>query len=273
MYALVLLFALILCVNGNPDDWGTVVRTSDGVQADSWIARLKTIEVTDGRFFEAASPTRPNAPNRQVEAEGTINIAPGGVNIGKGSALASRADSNAYPQSDSGKQTITAPGVSYAESGGTMLDIGHPYVDNPNGGTQISLIGVHIDACRATAISIPGKPVKFEGCGGGYISVSGTKVVDIPSLGPANFWVRVPQDQSQPQIANVIINEQVTTDDQGNPTVDSNGIYKYDPKATSGYINGVRIIIEHGEITALHAAVIRDASKTDSFASTSNISR
>lgn len=252
-------------------DWGTVIPTTDGLQADSWVARLKGPTVVDTPLFEAADPTFRSTPNAQSAGPGLISLNSGGQQpIGKASAPASHAFRNAYPRSISGQEKLPALGVSYAESSFAAIDIGLPYIQNPTGGIPLSAVGVHLEACRAIAVSVPGKPVRLHGgCGRGYISVGGKKIIDIsPSVSP-NFEINIPE--SEPRVAFIILNEQVTTDNNGNPTTDNNGDYRYDPKATSGYVNAIRIVYfgvqQSEEITVGHAAVIRDASKSDALAS------
>jgi hypothetical protein len=73
--------------------------------------------------------------------------------------------------------------------------------------------------------------------------------------------LRFPADMSKPLLATCIINEQVTTATQGNPTRDVNGHYTFDPKSKNGYVNTVHCTV-HGtekdaEMTIGHAAVLR----------------
>ncbi|KAF9400762.1 hypothetical protein BGZ76_007663, partial [Entomortierella beljakovae] len=165
----------------------------------------------------------------------------------------------------------TASGVSYASSYAASLDIGTPYTANTNGGIQLSSVGVHLEGVTVTAISIPGKSVRFGvKANVGYVSVNGKKVVDLPPVWAPNSRMRIPEKEAQPIVADIFFNEQVTTDSQGKPTMDSNGKVVYDTKATSGYVNAIRMIIngkEEIEVTLLHAAVIRDPDQTDKFES------
>ncbi|WP_329119887.1 hypothetical protein [Streptomyces sp. NBC_01465] len=252
-------------------DWGTVVETPDGIQSNAWVARVQGIgKVVDARLFESAYPATPTAPADQAGGNGLINLTVGGVGLGKASALFSRSLGNALPATISGKETVPAPGVAYADAGGASVDVGIPYVDSPTGGTQLSAIGVHVDAIRIHAMSRPGKALELDGgAARGYISVLGNRIIDIPSLWPVNFGARIPADYSQSPFALASTNEQVTTDNKGVPTLGKDGHYQYDPKATSGYVTAIHASVlgpEVADVTVGHAAVIRDPAKTDMLA-------
>lgn len=113
---------------------------------------------------------------------------------------------------------------------------------------------------RRRPLSQPGKAVQFSGTAGGHLSLMGARQVDIPALWPANLPFRIPSDPSRPAVAVGFLNEQITTDNQGRPTRDETGAHAYDPRATSGFTNAVRLIVlgdERTEVTIGHAAVIR----------------
>ncbi|MDI3424113.1 hypothetical protein [Streptomyces luteolus] len=249
-------------------EWGTVIDTPDGLQATAWAARLSGLgDINDAKLLETADPATPSVPNSEASKAGPVDVAPAGVRIGQGSDLSSRAFRNQVPQDVSGEETTAAPGTAYADSGGAKTEIGLPYTAQSKGGTQPSGISVNVDACRATAISLPRKPVQLDGgsCRG-YISLMGQKAIDIPAQTPINFGARIQAGQDGAPLAIVTINEQVTTDKKGRPTLGPDKKYRYDPRATSGYVNGVHISVlgpEVSDATLWHAAVIRDPSKTD----------
>ncbi|MER5890985.1 hypothetical protein ABT160_44810 [Streptomyces sp. NPDC001941] len=265
--------AAALADENGPDnsDWGTVVETSvTGVQADSWVVRVQGLQgILDTALFESAFPTRANAPEEQAGGKNLVDLAPGGFGLGKVSALYSRALGNKVPATASGGTTTPAPGVAYADAGGASVDIGIPYVQNPTGGTQLSPLGVHVEGISVSAMSAPGQPVKFTGgAARAYLSSLGGRLIDIPPLWPVNFGARIPGDYSRPPVALATTNEQVTTDNKGMPTLGADKHYKYDAKATSGYVNGIHASVlgtEVADVTVAHAAVIRDPLLTDKF--------
>ncbi|MFE0176822.1 hypothetical protein ACFWZ2_31410 [Streptomyces sp. NPDC059002] len=253
------------------DDWGTVVETDDCLQADAWVARVKGLaSVVDTALFESHYPTTPKAPTEQAGGNKLIDLAPGGVGIGKASALYSRAMGHSHPATTSGDPKVPARGEVYADAGGAAVDVGVPYIQNPAGGTQLSPLGVHVEGITVSAYSQPGKAVEFTGgAARGYISVAGARIIDIPPLWAVNFGVRIPDDYSKPPIALATTNEQVTTDQKGNATLGPDKHYKFDPKASSGYVNGIHASVlgtEVADVTVAHAAVIRDPARTDKFA-------
>ncbi|MER7173592.1 hypothetical protein [Streptomyces mesophilus] len=256
---------------GGVDDWGTVVDTKDCVQADAWLVRVKGLgKIIDTKLFQSHYPITPQAPKQHAGGRELVNLAPMGIGLGKVSALYSRAMGHAHPATTSGKQDVPARGEVYADAGGAAVDIGLPYIQNPTGGTQLSPFGVHVEGITVSAYSQPGKPVAFTGgAARGYISVAGTRIIDIPPIWAVNLGLRIPEDYTQAPLALATTNEQVTTDVKGNPTKGPNGAYKYDPKATSGYVNGIHASVlgtDVADVTVVHAAVLRDPKITDKFA-------
>ncbi|MFE0174770.1 hypothetical protein ACFWZ2_20845 [Streptomyces sp. NPDC059002] len=250
-------------------DWGEVLKTSpDGLQANAWVARVQGLQgIVDTALFESHYPTTPKAPAEQSGGKKLIDLAPAGIGIGKGSALYSRAMGNKFPATTSSDTPVPAPGVAYADAGGAAVDVGIPYIQNPTGGTQLSPLGIHVEGITVSAMSVPGKPVHFTG-GAARASLSsmGADLIKIPPLWPVNFGARIPADYSKPPVALATTNEQVTTDNKGKPTLGEDKHYKYDAKATSGYVNAIHASIlgtEVADVTIGHAAVLRDASLTD----------
>ncbi|SDK53106.1 hypothetical protein [Streptomyces indicus] len=256
---------------GGVDDWGTVVDTTDCVQADAWVVRVKGLgKIIDAKLFQSHYPITPQAPKQHAGGKELVNLAPKGIGLGKVSALYSRAMGHAHPASTSGGSDVPARGEVYADAGGAAVDIGLPYIQNPTGGTQLSPFGVHVEGISVSAYSQPGKPVSFTGgAARGYISVAGARIIDIPPIWAVNLGVRIPEDYTQAPLALATTNEQVTTDIKGNPTKGPNGAYKYDPKSTSGYVNGIHASVlgtDVADVTVAHAAVLRDPAITDKFA-------
>ncbi|MBC9714302.1 hypothetical protein H9Y04_17210 [Streptomyces sp. TRM66268-LWL] len=249
-------------------DWGTVVETKDGVQANAWVIGVTGIgRLINARMFESASPGTPKAPREMEGGNELVNLAPGGVGLGKVSALYSKALTNKLPANKSSKSTFPVPGAAYANAGGGSVHIGLPYVENPFGGTPLSGLGVRVDAIDVHARSLPGRPVEFQGgAASGEITLFGTKIVEIPPIWAVNLGATIPGggDDAAPIIAQT--NEQITTDAKGVPTKGKNGSYQYDPRATSGYVNAIHASVlgpNVADVTIGHAAVIRDAAKTD----------
>ncbi|MEV3852725.1 hypothetical protein AB0J38_00100 [Streptomyces sp. NPDC050095] len=253
------------------DNWGTVLETPSPVQSNAWVVRVKGVGgILDTALFESHYPASAKAPKQQNGGNKIVDLAPGGFGIGRVSALFSRALGNEVPSSRAGGANVPAPGTAYADAGGGAVDVGLPYISNPKGGTQLSPFGVHVDGIMVSALSQPKKPVAFTGgAASGYISVLGQKVVSIPDVWASNLGARIPKDYSQDPVALATTNEQVTTDENGMPTLGKDGHYKMDPKATSGYVTGIHASVlgtQVADVTVAHAAVIRDAAKTDGLA-------
>ncbi|MEV3861381.1 hypothetical protein AB0J38_44630 [Streptomyces sp. NPDC050095] len=245
-------------------DWGTVLADGGPLQADAWVARVRGLGgVADTALFETHHPATAKAPHEQGGGDRLADLAPDGFGIGAGSLLFSRALGDARPASPASEQTVKAPGSAFAEAGGASVSVGLPYLANPTGGVQLSPIGVHVDGVTVSALASPGKPVAFSGgVTGGYFSLAGEPVVTVPKLWPTNFGVRLPADYTRQAIALAVTNEQVTTDTSGRPTRGADGGYKFDPKATSGYVNAVHVSLlgtQVADVTVGHAAVLRKA--------------
>ncbi|KAI8866894.1 hypothetical protein GQ42DRAFT_172270 [Ramicandelaber brevisporus] len=253
------------------DEWGTVVDTPSGIQATGWFMRLQGLQaVPDAQLFVAHDPELPSAPKIQTSSGQLVDLNPGGsFPAGKAQSIQVRSMTNKrLPPNMSTKEPEDAIGHVFADCSVSSFDVGFPYVASPNmGGVQQSPIGVHAEGLKVSAYSQPGKPISFTlEATGGYVSVAGTKVVDLPPIWPANFAVRIPEDASQPAVANIVFNEQVTTDELGVPTTGPDGHFKFDAKATSGYVNAIHLSLlgtEVADITIGHAAVIRNKEKTD----------
>jgi hypothetical protein len=255
------------------DDWGTVIKTEDCLQADAWVARVKGLgKIVDTALFESHYPTMPTAPKMHAGGSKLIDLAPFGVGIGKAAALYSRAIGHGHPSTTSGGKDVPVRGEVYADAGGGSVDVGVPYIVNPTGGTQLSPLGVHVEGITVSAYGKPGKPVAFTGgAARGYISSGGVRLIDIPPLWAVNFGLRIPDDYSKPPLATATTNEQVTTDGKGNPTLGPDKHYKFDPKSPNGYVNGIHASVlgtEVADVTVAHAAVIRDPARTDKFVPT-----
>ncbi|WP_327354761.1 hypothetical protein [Streptomyces sp. NBC_01304] len=256
------------------DDWGTVVDTKDCVQADAWVVGVKGLgKIVDTQLFESHYPTTPKAPKMHAGGRKLVNLAPGGFGLGKVSALYSRAMGHAHPSEALGGVDVPARGEVYADAGGAAVDVGVPYIANPSpapDATQLSPIGVHVEGITVSAYSRPGRTVEFTGgAARGYISIAGLRIIDIPPLWAVNLGLRIPEDYTKAPLALATTNEQVTTDEQGEPTKGKNGSYKYNPKATSGYVNAIHASVlgtEVADVTVGHAAVLRDPKITDQFA-------
>ncbi|KAF9152539.1 hypothetical protein DFQ26_000854 [Actinomortierella ambigua] len=271
----VLLFAsAVALAETEVPGWGGPIANDKGIEALGWLASIGNQPGNYLQFFAAASPARPTATKGVVTVDNRANLVRNGRSIGVVSRFAVRAYTDSIPAASTGTATTPANGTATVDVFLGNLDAASNYIQNPNFGAQLSPVGVHLEACTARALASPGKPVKFvTSCGGGsnYISSYGSKVAEIPAAA-VNLELRIPEDWTKPAIATVYINEQITTDIHGNPTTDKNGRYKFDPKATSGYVNIVRIVSSAdsdtpGDILTLgHAAVVRDPALTDKYA-------
>lgn len=246
------------------DEWGTVVPGPHCAQANSWIARVEGIgKYVNTTLFETHSPPTPTAPEDRGGGDKLVNLTvPPGIGLGVVNALSTRAVTGRLPGTPGSPELVPVPCAAYARAQGASVDVGLPYIANPiQGGTQLSPLGVHVDAIDVDATAKPGQPVAFRGgAASAYLSVFGKRIIDIPKLWPVNFGVRIPADRSQAAFALATTNEQVTTDAKGMPTLDAKGHYMYDPTASSGYINAI-----HASVLGLnvvdanvgHAAVLQ----------------
>lgn len=243
-------------------DWGTVIEEGGCVQAHAWIARVKgAFNLIDTALFASHYPETPSAPEEAGGGKDLVNlILPGvGVGLGRVGALYTSAMGNKLPAGP-GRPPKDAPCSAYAEAGGGEFDVGIPYVAPlPGAETPMSPVGLHGEGITVTARTSPKGPVKFTGrFGRATLSSFGFKVIDVPLDWPPNFGVRIPSNNSLPVIAQVTLNEQVTTDETGTPTE------HYNPKAKSGYVNAGHASLlgsNVGDVTIGHAAVLYDAAQ------------
>ncbi|KAF9151884.1 hypothetical protein DFQ26_001104 [Actinomortierella ambigua] len=251
--------------------WGGPIANNKGIEALGWLAGVGSEPDDYLQLFAAASPARPATPEGVVYSDDLVYLASPFRPIGVVSRIAVRAYTDKIPTTTTGSATTPANGTASVDVTIENLDASTLYIQHSDpSGVQLSSVGVHLEACVAGALASPGKPVKFvTSCGGSsnYISSYGSKVAEIPSTA-VNMELRIPADMTKFAIATVYINEQITTDIHGNPTTDKDGRYKFDPTATSGYVNIVRIVSPAnsdtpGDILTLgHAAVIRDPALT-----------
>ncbi|WP_199550206.1 hypothetical protein [Streptomyces sp. N35] len=253
--------------------WGTVVETKDGVQANSWLVGVTGVgKIINARLFESASPGHPKAQGESAGGGNLVDLTVGGVGLGKVSALYTHSFTNKLPRSKSGKETIPVPGAAYANAGGGRVHIGLPYVEGLVG-TPLQGLSVRVDALDVHARSLPGRPVEFQGgAASGELSMFGEKIIEIPPLWAVNLGATIPAGRNDPNAPFVLAqtNEQITTDNKGVPTKGKDGQYAYDPRATSGYVNGIHASVlgpNVADVTYAHAAVIRDPALTDKFKS------
>jgi hypothetical protein len=245
------------------DDWGTVVPGVPGPQADAWVARLRGFYgVVNTTLFESHDPPVPGAPRFATGGKGVVTL-PG---IGIGSGLASRALANSLPASTASAPAVPTPGAAYAMFTGGWIDAGMPYIPNPLPGSNhhnqpnLSPIGLHLDGLTGEVWSRPGKPLAVRGSfGTGYLSSFGVKVVDVPVDWPENTVIRIPQDPTEPATGLFGFKEIVTTNSDGQPTMDSTGHYRYSPTASSGYLNAAHasfLDTNAADLTIGHAATL-----------------
>jgi len=242
----------------NSADWGTVIPSTKGPQADAWIASAKGLAgLVNTTLFEAHDPGTPDAPDSRAGLENVISI----PMLGTVSALGTVALADKLPPGTDGPPDTPMPGAAFAKASGGEITVGLPYVPNPLPfGEPPSPVGVHANGIQAEAKVLPGRPVAFSGKFGQLKLTSfGFKIIDIPLEWPVNFGVRIPQNRVLPAIAQVMTKEEVTTNNLGQPTVDSSGKYVFDPKATAGYINAIHVTLlglNVADGTIGHAAVI-----------------
>ncbi|MGH4028610.1 hypothetical protein ACQB60_06690 [Actinomycetota bacterium Odt1-20B] len=253
------------------DQWGQVIKTDDCVQANAWVARVSGIGgLINTALFESHYPASARAPKQHAGGDSVLDLAPGGIGVGKVSALYSRSLGHARPPTRAGGKDVEARGEVYSDAGLGAIDVGIPYIASPFGGTQLSPIGAHVDAIQVSAWSRPGKPVSFTGgLASGYFSVLGFDILDIPDLWASNFGARIPSDYTSDPLLLAFTNEQVTTDETGHVTVGKDKHYRYDGKATSGFVNAIHASVLGGNVADVslgHAAVIRDPKRTDKYA-------
>ncbi|KAF9397385.1 hypothetical protein BGZ76_008416, partial [Entomortierella beljakovae] len=144
--------------------WGSVIPNTDtnGLQATSWVARVEgSSSASEAPLFLSTSPALTKAAALRTSGKDPVKLDADGYLLGIGQSIETRAKHDAFLQSIHDNEYTDAGGVSYASSYAASLDIGTPYIANTNGGIQLSSIGVHLEGVTATAISIPGKSVRF----------------------------------------------------------------------------------------------------------------
>ncbi|KAG0260086.1 hypothetical protein DFQ27_003747 [Actinomortierella ambigua] len=261
--------------------WGGPIANDKGIEALGWVLGFGSQSDKIYQYFAAVSPARPTTP------EGLISSDMLGSRLSSGGPVSTftvRAYTDKIPTTTTGPATTPANGTASVDVTIQNMNAAPNYIRHRDPtGVQLSPVGAHLHNCFAGALASPGKPVKFvTSCSDNgsyyfssdgsdspnYISSYGSKVADI-SATAVNTALRIPEDLTKPAIATVYINEQITTDIHGNPTTDEYGRYKFDPTATSGYVNIVRIVSSAysntpGNVLTLdHAAVIRDPALTD----------
>lgn len=248
-------------VEPSDNGWGTLAPGSHPCQAHAWTACLTGYDPQPAFFFQAHAPEASDAPGHSSGGQTLHDFETSGAEFGKVAAPMSRAAQNALLSPSAGPDVTAERGTAHADSRLASGDLGIPYVADPDGGAQLPAVGVHLEAVTAEAVTKPGQPVTLaSGVRQAYVTSAGQKVASVPAEWPVNFSVRIPADTSQPVVALVVFNEQVTTDAQGRPTLGKDGRYAYDAKSTSGYVNAARLTVygeRPTELTIGHAAVLR----------------
>ncbi len=258
---------------GGPDTaWGTVIPNVPAPQSHAWLVRVDGI-IADKAVFASHYPVMPGAPEVRSGGSELIRLVPEAqaplipaVGLGVASGAYTKAIGNAVA-GNPGQMDLPYPGAAHAEAAATSIDVGVPYISNIiPGGKQLSLVGVHLEGVRV-AVTSWRQRLKFSGMGpvAGYVSLLGRPLLEVPTdyIEP-NLGIRIPEDRSDPALAEVVLNEQVTTDSEGKPTEDANGRYEFDPRATSGYANAAHVSVlglNAIDVTVAHAAVTAKSKK------------
>ncbi|MBM7789238.1 hypothetical protein JOD67_005918 [Tenggerimyces flavus] len=258
---------------GGPDTaWGTVIPNVPAPQSHAWLVRVDGI-IADKAVFASHYPVMPDAPKVRSGGSELIRLVPEAqaplipaVGLGVASGAYTKAIGNAV-SGNPGQMDLPYPGAAHAEAAATSIDVGVPYISNIiPGGKQLSLVGVHLEGVRV-AVTSWRQRLKFSGMGpvAGYVSLLGRPLLEVPTdyIEP-NLGIRLPEDRSEPALAEVVLNEQVTTDSDGKPTEDANGRYEFDPRATSGYANAAHVSVlglNAIDVTVAHAAVTAKSPK------------
>lgn len=258
---------------GGPDTaWGTVIPHVPAPQSHAWLVRVDGI-LADKAVFASHYPVMPGAPEVRSGGSELIRLVPEAqaplipaVGLGVASGAYTKAIGNAVA-GNPGQMDLPYPGAAHAEAAATSIDVGVPYISNIiPGGKQLSLVGVHLEGVRV-AVTSWRQRLKFSGMGpvAGYVSLLGRPLLEVPTdyIKP-NLGIRIPEDRSDPALAEVVLNEQVTTDSEGKPTEDANGRYAFDPRATSGYANAAHVSVlglNAIDVTVAHAAVTAKSKK------------
>lgn len=258
---------------GGPDTaWGTVIPNVPAPQSHAWLVRVDGI-IADKAVFASHYPVMPGAPKVRSGGSELIRLVPEAkaplipaVGLGVASGAYTKAIGNAV-SGNPGQMDLPYPGAAHAEAAATSIDVGVPYISNIiPGGRQLSLVGVHLEGVRV-AVTSWRQRLKFSGMGpvAGYVSLLGRPLLEVPTdyIEP-NLGIRLPEDRSEPALAEVVLNEQVTTDSDGKPTENAKGRYEFDPKATSGYANAAHVSVlglNAIDVTVAHAAVTAKSKK------------
>ncbi|CAM5622244.1 hypothetical protein SSPIM334S_02809 [Streptomyces spiroverticillatus] len=248
---------------GTNDNWGSVLQTDETVQADTWSVRAKgeagTLVEGDTRSHFPAfdgAPTTTDQRGKAVQLQ--YNGQPMGLLI------------------EPFTETRKLKGTGKGDNGGDgvrartlieTIDLGMPYTahDGPGGGAAKAELGLKLDKVKVVAEALPGKPVHFDtSVGSGALYAKGKALITVdPKKNPRswapNAGIRFPMDPKVAPRLIVTVNEQITTDGQGYPTMDDDGSYRFDPKALSGYANAVHLTVltpDIADITIGHAAAL-----------------
>ncbi|MER5883973.1 choice-of-anchor P family protein [Streptomyces sp. NPDC001941] len=217
----------------SPYNWGTVLDTDDVPQSNSWAMRVTANgDADDIRLAETHSPAYEGVPEEFAGATGTrVEIEEDDESFGHIADVS----------------TTARPNAATAAVGDLAFRLGR--------------LGIDVRGLRTGATASPGGgPVAFTSALAGGRLTSGKKQLyafDRPV--PVNTGVRVPADPRKPAELLVTVNEQITTDGQGRPTMGPGGRYLRDPAATGGYVNALHVTIlspEPAEMTIGHAAVL-----------------
>ncbi|MEU9131630.1 hypothetical protein AB0D08_26565 [Kitasatospora sp. NPDC048540] len=145
------LFADIVGALGQ-DDWGAVGAAVAPVQARTWTVRVRRLgPVVDAAMFETAFPAAPGASGK-AGGPGSVELATGGVTIGRGESISSRVLGDALPGARDDDRDVPTPGAAYARTGAAALQIAIPYAAEGADGTQAAKVCVHLTDVTVSAL-------------------------------------------------------------------------------------------------------------------------
>ncbi|MFC7305849.1 hypothetical protein ACFQVC_16680 [Streptomyces monticola] len=229
-------------------NWGTIADTSDTTQANAWALRTLGRGKGDVRLAEAHLPAGPKAP---TAVKGLLPEAEPLKAHGKDFGTVQNLTST----------TSAANGTVTARSRIGGLTLGLPYITGPEPmPADKAPLRLELRDAEATATGRAGRPPQFStSAKGGKLLSFGRELARFDGPLAPNRGLRIPADKARPAQLLATLNEQITTDEQGHPSVGPNGGYARDPQATSGYVNTAHLTLlapEAMDVTIGHAAVI-----------------
>ncbi|MFC7307020.1 hypothetical protein ACFQVC_22665 [Streptomyces monticola] len=253
----------------SPHYWGKIIEGEDA-QAHAWLVRSSQLPgAADTTLVQAHSHDK-KLPRTVNTGAAPADLRAGQFPLGRATEGIAVAVDGKLPPKKPGGDLVDAKGAVFAGVTAKSLDIGLPYWTGGQGTPALSPIGLHLENVSTTATAAPGKPVAFKrNPVKGYLSLLGQKMIEVPKDFPVgelpNFGgIISPKKGTTPAIS-LVLNEQVSTDAKGQPTLGKDGKYAFDEQASSGYTNAFHFTLlgtNAADLTVGHAAALSSAPVT-----------